>query len=128
MKKPGTHLLTIHQGDGESLPEFVGRFMVEIIKVSDCSDDVARMTFMFATINNPDLIHSYALQPARTYSEAIQRARQYMHAKDELNAKQLQHQTITSKHAQARGQSSQSKKSYLSRDQEQKKLSYDNRQ
>lgn len=74
--------------------------MAENIKVLDYSDDVARMKFISA-INNLDLIQSYALQPTRTYSEAIQRARKDMHAEDVLKAKQLQHQTITSKHVRA---------------------------
>lgn len=64
-------MLTINHADGKLLREFVGRFMAEKIKVLDCSDDVAKITFMSA-INNPDLIQTNALQPARTYSEEIQ--------------------------------------------------------
>ncbi|XP_022151609.1 uncharacterized protein LOC111019523 [Momordica charantia] len=124
-KKSDTHLLTIFQEEGESLHEFVGRFVTEKIKVLDCSNDVARMTFM-SIINTPNLIQSYALQPKRTYTEAIQRARKYMHAEDVLKYKQLQHQTTTSKHVRARGQSSQSKKSHSGRD-DRRKANFDSR-
>ncbi|XP_022155997.1 uncharacterized protein LOC111022972 [Momordica charantia] len=123
--KSRTHLMTILQEESESLREFVGRFMLEKIKVPDYSDDVARMTFMVA-VNNLDLIQSYALQPTHTYSEAIQRARQHMHAKDMLKAKHLQYQTMTSKYNRSRSSDSYLKKDHSNKG-DHKRANQDNR-
>lgn len=63
-KKPDTHMLIIWQEKGEALREFFGHFMAEKIKVSNCSDEIARPTFMSA-VNNLDLAQSYTLQSAK---------------------------------------------------------------
>jgi hypothetical protein len=39
-KKPSGYLLTLHQGEGESLKEFMIRFNAEILKVEDPTDGV----------------------------------------------------------------------------------------
>ena len=80
-KRPADHLLTIWQGERETLRSYVKRFTRETLEVDEANDKVQLMTFK-AGLRSRDLVASLAKNPSRTMAEMLIKAQKYMNAKD----------------------------------------------
>ena len=80
-KRPADHLLTIRQGEKETLRSYVKRFTRETLEVDEADDKVQLTTFK-AGLRSRDLVASLAKNPPRTMAEMLLKAQKYMNAED----------------------------------------------
>ena len=84
-KRPADHLLTIRQGEKETLRSYVKRFTPETLDVDEADDKVQLMTFK-AGLRSRDLVVSLAKNPPKTMAEMLLKAQKYMNAEDAVAA------------------------------------------
>ncbi|XP_023927746.1 uncharacterized protein LOC112039135 [Quercus suber] len=82
-KRPADYLLTIRQGEKETLRSYVKRFTRETLEVDEADDKVQLTTFK-AGLRSRDLMASLAKNPPKTMAEMLIKAQKYMNAKDAL--------------------------------------------
>ncbi|XP_030970510.1 uncharacterized protein LOC115990880 [Quercus lobata] len=84
-ERPANHLLTIRQGEKETLRSYVKRFTRETLEVDEVDDKVQLTTFK-AGLRSRDLMASLAKNPPKTMAEMLLKAQKYMNAEDALAA------------------------------------------
>ncbi|XP_023899167.1 uncharacterized protein LOC112011022 [Quercus suber] len=84
-KRTADHLLTIKQGEKETLRSYVTRFTRGILEV-DKSDDKVQLTTFKAGLKSRDFVVFVAKNPPKTMAEALLKAQKYMNAEDALAA------------------------------------------
>lgn len=84
-KRPADYLLTIRQGEKETLRSYVKRFTRETLEVDEADDKVQLTTFK-AGLRSRDLVASLTKNPPKTMAEMLLKAQKYMNAKDTLVA------------------------------------------
>ena len=84
-KRPADHLLTIRQGEKETLRSYVKHFTRETLEVDETDDKVQLTTFK-AGLRSRDLMASLAKNPPRTMAEMLLKAQKYMNAEDVVAA------------------------------------------
>ena len=84
-KRPADHLLTIRQGEKETLRSYVKRFTREILEVDE-ADDKVQLTAFKAGMRSRDLMALLAKKPPRTMAEMLLKAQKYMNAEDAVAA------------------------------------------
>ncbi|XP_075655159.1 uncharacterized protein LOC142625369 [Castanea sativa] len=84
-KRPADHLLTIKQGERETLQSYVKRFTRETLEM-DNADDKVQLTTFKAGLKSREFVVSLAKNPPRTMAEMLLKAQKYMNAKDALAA------------------------------------------
>ncbi|XP_075640399.1 uncharacterized protein LOC142612168 [Castanea sativa] len=84
-KRPADHLLTIKQGEKETLRSYVKRFTRETLEVDDADDKVQLTTFK-AGLRSREFVVSLAKNLPRTMAEMLLKAQKYMNAEDALAA------------------------------------------
>ena len=85
LKRPADYLLTIRQGEKETLRSCVKRFTRETLEVDEIDDKVLLTTFKAGLISR-DLVASLAKNPPKTMAEMLPKAQKYMNAEDALTA------------------------------------------
>ena len=83
-KRPADHLLTIRQGEKETLRSYVKRFTWETLEVDE-ADDKVQLTAFKVGLRSIDLVASLAKKPPKTI-EMLLKAQKYMNAEDVLAA------------------------------------------
>ncbi|XP_030935885.1 uncharacterized protein LOC115960986 [Quercus lobata] len=83
--RPMDYLLTIRQGEKETLRSYVKCFTQETLEVDEANDKVQLMTFK-AGLRSRDLVASLAKNPPKTMAEMLLKAQKYMNAEDALAA------------------------------------------
>nr|XP_023870615.1 uncharacterized protein LOC111983185 [Quercus suber] len=84
-KMPANYLLTIKQGEKETLRSYVKRFTRETLKVDEADNKVQSTTFKEG-LRSRELMASLAKNPPRTMAEMLLKAQKYMNAEDALAA------------------------------------------
>ncbi|XP_065629148.1 uncharacterized protein LOC136067349 [Quercus suber] len=84
-KRPTDYLLTIRQGEKETLRSYVKRFTRETLEVDEANDKVQLTTFK-AGLKSRDLVASLVKNPPKTMAEMLIKAQKYMNAEDALTA------------------------------------------
>ena len=84
-KRPADHLLTIKQGEKETLRSYVKRFTRETLEVDE-ADDKLQLTTFKAGLRSRDLTASLAKNPPKTMAEMLLKAQKYINAKDAMVA------------------------------------------
>ena len=84
-KRPADYLLTVKQGEKETLRSYVKRFTRETLEVDEANDKVQLTTFK-AGLRSRDLVASLAKNPPKTMAEMLLKAQKYMNAEDALTA------------------------------------------
>ncbi|XP_030970403.1 uncharacterized protein LOC115990750 [Quercus lobata] len=84
-KRPVDYLLTIRQGEKETLRSYIKRFTRETLEV-DKADDKVQLTIFKAGLRSRDLVSSLAKNPQKTMAEMLLKAQKYMNAKNALAA------------------------------------------
>ena len=84
-KRPVDYLLTIRQGEKETLRSYVKRFTQETLEVDEANDKVQLTTFKEG-LRSRDLVASLAKKPPKTMAEMLLKAQKYMNAEDALAA------------------------------------------
>nr|XP_023894320.1 uncharacterized protein LOC112006265 [Quercus suber] len=82
-KRTADHLLTIRQGEKETLRLYVKRFTRETLEVDEADDKVQLMTFN-AGLRSKELVSSLAKNPPKTMAEMLLKVQKYMNAEDAL--------------------------------------------
>ncbi|XP_050259776.1 uncharacterized protein LOC126704820 [Quercus robur] len=84
-KRPADHLLTIKQGEGESLRSYVKRFNKEVLEVGKVEDKV-QLTMFNAGLKSKDFVVALAKSPPGSMIEKLLKAQKYMNVEDALAA------------------------------------------
>ncbi|XP_030970864.1 uncharacterized protein LOC115991296 [Quercus lobata] len=84
-KRPVDYLLTIRQGEKETLRSYVKQFTRETLEVDEVDDKVQLTTFK-AGLRSRDLVTSLAKNPPKMMAEILLKAQKYMNAEDALAA------------------------------------------
>nr|XP_023889560.1 uncharacterized protein LOC112001620 [Quercus suber] len=84
-KRTTDHLLTIRQGEKETLRSYMKRFTRETLEVDDADNKVQLTTFK-AGLRSRELVSSLAKNPPKTMAEMLLKAQKYMNAEDALAA------------------------------------------
>ncbi|XP_023882075.1 uncharacterized protein LOC111994431 [Quercus suber] len=84
-KRTPDHLLTIRQGEKETLRSYVKRFTRETLEVDEADDKVQLTTFK-AGLRSRELITSLAKNPPKMMAEMLLKAQKYINDKDALAA------------------------------------------
>ena len=84
-KRPAGHLLTIRQGEKETLRSYVKCFTRETLEVDEADDKVQLTTFK-AGLRSRDLVALLAKNPPRTMAKMLLKAQKYMNAEDAVAA------------------------------------------
>ena len=84
-KRPVDYLLTIRQGEKETLMSYVKRFTRETLEMDEADDKVQLTTFK-AGLRSRDLVASLAKKPPKMMAEMLLKAQKYMNAEDALAA------------------------------------------
>ena len=79
--RPTDYLLTIRQGEKETLRLYVKRFTRETLEVDEANDKVQLTTFKVG-LRSRDLVASLAKNPPKTMVEMLLKAQKYMNAED----------------------------------------------
>ena len=82
-RRPANHLLTIRQGEKETLRLYVKRFTRETLEVDDADDKVQLTTFK-AGLKSKEFLVSLVKNPPKTMAEMLLKAPKYMNAEDAL--------------------------------------------
>ncbi|XP_023915656.2 uncharacterized protein LOC112027216 [Quercus suber] len=84
-KRPAYYLLTIKQGEKETLRSYVKRFTRETLEMDEADNKVQLTTFK-SGLRSQELVASLAKNPPRTMAEMLLKAQKYMNAEDALAA------------------------------------------
>ena len=84
-KRPADYLLTIRQGEKETLRLYVKRFTRETLEV-DKTDDKVQLTTFKAGLRSRALVASLAKNPPKTKVEMLLKVQKYMNAEDTIAA------------------------------------------
>ena len=84
-KRPADYLLTIKQGEKETLRSYVKHFTHETLEVDEADDKVQLTTFK-PGLRSRDLVASLAKNPPKTMAEMLLKAQKYLNAEDGLAA------------------------------------------
>ncbi|XP_030963362.1 uncharacterized protein LOC115984480 [Quercus lobata] len=84
-RRPADYLLTIRQGEKETLRSYVKRFTWETLEV-DKADDKVQLTTFKAGLRSRDLVASLTKNPPKTMAEMLLKAQKYMNTEDALAA------------------------------------------
>ncbi|XP_065623282.1 uncharacterized protein LOC136064862 [Quercus suber] len=82
-KRTADHLLTIRQGEEDTLRSYVKRFTRETLEVDE-ADDMVQLTTFKAGLKSRELVTSLAKNPPKTMAEMLLKAQKYMNAEDAL--------------------------------------------
>jgi len=82
-KRPADHLLTIKEGEKETLRSYVTHFTGEILEVDEADDKVQLTTFK-AGLKFREFVVSLAKNPPKTTTKMLLKAQKYMNAEDAL--------------------------------------------
>ena len=85
-KRLANHLLTIRQGEKETLRSYVTRFTQDTLEVDEADDKVQLMTFK-TRLKSREFMVSLVKNPPKTIAEMLLKAQKYMNAEDSLVAK-----------------------------------------
>ena len=91
-KRLANHLLTIRQGEKETLRSYVKRFTRETLEVDEADDKVQLTTFK-AGLRSRDLVASLAKNPPKTMAKMLL-TQKYMNAEYALAAKKDVEKTL----------------------------------
>ena len=83
LRRPIDHLLTIKQGEKETLRSYVKRFTWKTLEVDEADDKVQLKTFK-AGLKSKEFVVSLAKNPPKTMVEMFLKAQKYVNAKDAL--------------------------------------------
>ena len=83
MKRPTDHLLTIRQGEKETLRSYMKRFTQETLEVDEANNKVQLTTFK-AGLKSREFVVSLAKNPPKMMAEMLLKAQKYMNAEDAL--------------------------------------------
>ena len=84
-KRPTDYLLTVKQGEKETLRLYVERFTGKTLEVDEADDQVQLTTFK-AGLRSQDLVASLEKNPPKTMVEMLLKAQKYMNTEDALVA------------------------------------------
>ena len=84
-KRLAEYLLTIRQGEKETLRSYVKCFTQETLEVGEANNKVQLRTFK-VELRSKDLVASLAKNPPKTMAEMLLKAQKYMNAKDAVAA------------------------------------------
>nr|XP_023891872.1 uncharacterized protein LOC112003880 [Quercus suber] len=84
-KRPADHLLTIKQGEKETLRSYVKRFTRKTLEVDE-ADDKMQLTTFKAGLRSRKFGSSLAKNPPKTMAEMLLKAQKYMNAEKALAA------------------------------------------
>ncbi|XP_075639698.1 uncharacterized protein LOC142611481 [Castanea sativa] len=84
-RRPANHLLTIKQGEKETLRLYMKHFTQETLEVDEANDKVQLTTFK-AGLKSREFMVSLAKNPSKTMAEMLLKAQKYMNAEDALAA------------------------------------------
>ena len=84
-KRTANHLLTIKQGEKETLRSYVMRFTRRMLEIDETNDKVQLTTFK-AGLKSKDFVASLAKNPPKIMAEALLKAQKYMNAEEALTA------------------------------------------
>ncbi|XP_075662991.1 uncharacterized protein LOC142632486 [Castanea sativa] len=84
-RRPANHLLTIKQGEKETLRLYVKRFTRETLEVGEADDKVQLTTFK-AGLKSREFVVSLVKNTPKTMAEMLLKVQKYMNAKDALAA------------------------------------------
>ena len=82
---PADRLLTIRQGEKETLRSYVKRFTRETLEVDEADDKVQLTTFKVG-LKSRKFVASLVKNPPKTMAEMLLKAQKYMNAEDALVA------------------------------------------
>ena len=82
-KRPAEHLLTIKQGEEESLRSYVKRFNREVLEVDEAEDKVQLIMFK-AGLRSKEFVVVLAKSPPASMTNLFIKAQKYINAKDAL--------------------------------------------
>ncbi|XP_023879261.1 uncharacterized protein LOC111991700 [Quercus suber] len=82
-KRPANHLLTIRQGEKDTLRSYIKRFTRETLDVDEVDDKVQLTTFK-AGLKSREFVVSLAKNPSKTLAEMLLKVQKYMNAEDVL--------------------------------------------
>ena len=85
LKRPADHLLTIRQGEKETLRSYVTHFTQETLEVDEADGKVQLTTFK-ARLKSREFMVSLAKNPLKTMAEMLLKAQKYMNVEDALAA------------------------------------------
>ena len=84
-KRPANHLLTIKQGEKETLRPYVKHFTLKTLEVDEADEKVQLTTFK-AGLKSREFVVSLAKNPPKTMAKMLLKAQKYMNAEDALAA------------------------------------------
>ena len=84
-KRLADYLLTIRQGEKETLRSYVKRFTRETLEVDE-ADDKVQLTIFKPELKSSDLVASLTKNPPKTMVEMLLKAQKYMNAEDAVAA------------------------------------------
>ena len=84
-KRLADRLLTIRQGEGESLRSYVKRFNREVLEVDKAEDQVQLTTFK-ARLRSKEFVVALAKSPPASMINLLMKAQKYMNMEDALAA------------------------------------------
>ena len=84
-KRTADHLLTIKQGEKETLRSYVTRFTQGMLEVDETNDKVQLTTFKVG-LKSRDFMASLAKNPPKSMAEALLKAQKYMNSEEALAA------------------------------------------
>nr|XP_023917006.1 uncharacterized protein LOC112028543 [Quercus suber] len=82
-RRPANHLLTIKQGEKETLRSYVKHFTRETLEVNE-ADDKAQLTTFKAGLKSREFVVSLTKNPPKTMAEMLLKAEKYMNAENAL--------------------------------------------
>ena len=82
-KRPANHLLTIRQGEKDTLKSYVKCFTRETFEVDEVDDKVQLTTFK-ARLKSREFVVALAKSPFQTMAEMLLKVKKYMNAEDAL--------------------------------------------
>ena len=85
LKRPADHLLTIRQGEKETLRSYVTHFTQETLEVDEANGKV-QLTAFKARLKSREFMVSLAKNPLKTMAEMLLKAQKYMNVEDALAA------------------------------------------
>ena len=85
LRRIADHLLTIKQGEKETLRSYVKRFTRETLEVDEVDDKVQLTTFK-AGLKSKEFVVSLAKNPPKTMAEMLLKAQKYLNVEDALAA------------------------------------------
>ena len=82
-KRPADHLLTIKQGEKETLRSYVKRFTWETLEVDEANNKV-QLTAFKARLKSKEFVVSLMKNPPKTMVEMLLKVQKYMNVEDAL--------------------------------------------